>query len=126
MGVNFTAHLLAQAFHAAGISEEALDRVLGPSIDLLLWIPKKAGLFTADAQRPLQLPPCLRRLFGAALLSSTAPALEPHISRHQAAKKGGTCAKNIRSAFDHLLADRSCPGAHAPLAPQPCGGRHEL
>jgi hypothetical protein len=69
MGVNFTAHLLAQAFHAAGISIEALDRVLGPSIDLLLWIPKKEGLTTTDAQRPLQLPVPAQTLWsGASLL----------------------------------------------------------
>ena len=109
LGVNFVAHLLAQAFHAAGMSREHLEAVLGPSIDLLLWIPKKANSETPDAQRPLQLPPCLRRLFGACCMIVTGPRVEPHLSQDQAAKKGGTCADNIKRVFAHLLSDGSPP-----------------
>ena len=34
-----------------------LDVVLGPALDLLIWIPKEVGNRLVTAQRPLQLPP---------------------------------------------------------------------
>ena len=52
--------------------------------------------------RPLQLPTCFRRLFGAALASVVGPAAEPHTCDDQAAKAGGSCGPNIRRAYQHL------------------------
>ena len=38
--VRFVACLIAQGMYAAGMSDTLLDAVLGPSIDLLVWIPR--------------------------------------------------------------------------------------
>ena len=59
--------------------------------------------------RPLQLPTCLRRLFGAALASVVGPAVEPHMRDDQAAKAGGSCGPNIRRAYQHLEAQMRTP-----------------
>jgi hypothetical protein len=42
-GVDFVASLLAQAFHATEMEGGDPDGVLGPSVDLLIWIPKASG-----------------------------------------------------------------------------------
>ena len=66
-GARFVACLLGQAFHAAALSPRALEITLGPSLDILVWILKVPGGETPAEMRPLQLPTCFRRLFGAAL-----------------------------------------------------------
>ena len=78
------------------------DGPLGPSVDLLIWIPKASGTQPADGMRGLQLPSCMRRLFGAALVGEAAPPLEASFSPHQAGVRGRNCGGNIRQAFQHL------------------------
>merc|ERR1711884_41067 len=101
-GARFVAELLHQAFLVAADSPEALRRVVGAAIDLLVWIPKREGDDSVAAQRPLQLPTCLRRLFGAALADEVGPAVEPRLSPDQVAKRGGSCGPNVRRLFGHL------------------------
>ena len=60
-GANFMVCLLAQACHATGMDDDALEAALGPSVDLLIWIPKSATAETTGEMRGLQLPTCLRR-----------------------------------------------------------------
>ena len=79
-----------------------MDRVLGPYEDLLVWIPKKPGAEEKGDWRPLQLPSCFRRLFGASIVHIVGPAIEPLLSKGQSAVKGADCGKNIRKVFDHL------------------------
>lgn len=76
--------------------------VLGPATDLLVWIPKKDGVETTAGQRPLQLPSTLRRLFGSCLMDVVGPLVEPRFSIDQSAVKGGSCARNITVAYQHL------------------------
>ena len=52
--------------------------------------------------RPLQLPTCFRRLFGAALAMAIRPSVEAHFSGDQASRAGGGCDPNIRRAYQHL------------------------
>ena len=104
-GVHFVACLLGQALHAARISSRALEWVLGPSLDILVWILKSKGGDTPTDMRPLQLPTCFRKLFGAALAEMVGPAIEPHMSTDQAARAGGSCGPNIRRAFRHIETD---------------------
>ena len=59
--------------------------------------------------RPLQLPTCIRRLFGAALANVVGPAVEPHMCDDQAAKAGGSCGPDIRWAYQHLEAKMADP-----------------
>ena len=59
--------------------------------------------------RPLQLPTCIRRLFGAALASVVGPVVAPHMCDDQAAKAGGSCGPNIRRAYQHLEANMGEP-----------------
>ena len=101
-GAHLITEILLQAFHAARSSPEELRATLGAALDLLIWIPKTEGDPSVLAQRPLQLPTCLRRLFGAALAEVSGPVLEPQLSAFQAAKKGGSCGPNIRQLYDHL------------------------
>ena len=61
-GAHFVAELLYRAFEAAAHSSAALRETLGVAVDLLVWIPKAEGDIAVAAQRPLQLPTCLRRL----------------------------------------------------------------
>ena len=61
------AWILGQAWHCAQAFPAAMDVVLGPNVDLLVWIPKKPNPRSPDMCRPLQLPSCIRRLFGAAV-----------------------------------------------------------
>ena len=88
-GPRFVACLLGQCFHAANISQARLDDALGPAIDLLVWIMKVPDAECASGMRPLQLPSCFRRLFGAALASVAGPVVEPLLSNDQIAKSGG-------------------------------------
>ena len=101
-GVELVTEALTLAVLAAHHDPAILDVMLGPNVDLLLWIPKKAGADRPDGQRPLQLPTCFRRLFGSVLTAMIAPAVEPKFSEWQASVKGGSCARNISSAFEHL------------------------
>ena len=64
-----------------------MDVVLGPNLDLLVWIPKKPNPRTADMCRPLQLPSCLRRLFGAAVAATVGPVLEQRLTADQSSKR---------------------------------------
>ena len=96
------ASLLAQAFHATETEGGDPHGALGPSVDLLIWIPKASGTQPADGMRGLQLPSCLRRLFGAALVGEAAPPLEANFSHLQAGVRGRNCRGNIRQAFQHL------------------------
>ena len=111
LGVLFVACLLAQAVYAADVSGEALDEVLGPSVDLLVWILKQAGAEETSGMRPLQLPTCLRRLFGACITDILGPEVEPHLCVDQAAVAGGHCGPNIRAALAHLSGTRAPPSA---------------
>ena len=79
-----------------------LDSILGPPHDLLIWIPKERGNDAVGAQRPLNLPTCLRRLYGGAGMHILGPAVEPGLTDGQAARAGGSCQRNIRRAFAHL------------------------
>ena len=76
--------------------------MLGPSIDLLVWIMKKPGAEHASDMRPLQLPTCFRRLYGAYLAGVLGPVVEELLSRHQAATAGGCCGGNVALTFSHL------------------------
>ena len=105
------AALLAQAFHLLphidredplGPSGGQLGIILGPSIDLLLWIPKVAGDDRVGQQRPLHLPTTIRRLFGSACKHLLSPAIEPLFTPAQAAVAGGSCQQNIKAAHSHL------------------------
>ena len=93
-GAMYVAALLESAFLAAADSPDRLRATLGAAIDLLVWIPKAEGSLLVSAQRPLQLPSCLRRLFGAALAAVAGPVVEPLMPPHQAAKRGGSCGPN--------------------------------
>ena len=101
---------LGQALLAMAIGDSALACVAGPALDLLLWIPKKAAAESTSDMRPLQLPPCFRRLIGAALASLVGPIVEPHLSPRQAAIRGGYCGPNVSLAFRHL-AGGDCGGS---------------
>ena len=85
-----------------GPTPNLLDAVLGPALDLEVWIPKTVGDTRVMTQRPLQLPTTVRRTFGAAGTRVITPAVEPSLELAQAAVKGGSRARNIRAAFDHL------------------------
>jgi len=90
-GVNFVARLVAQAFYAAEDGSDVTN-VLGPNVDLLAWIPKAEVSRTAEEHRPLQLPSCLRRVFGTTLADIVNPIVTPHLSRDQTGVRGGTCS----------------------------------
>ena len=93
---------LSTAVDPASGRTNLLDRVLGPARELLLWIRKELGNLLVTAQRPLNLPRCIRRLFGAAGMQCIGPGLEPGLDPGQAAVAGGSCHRNIRQAFAHL------------------------
>ena len=102
VGSRFVAALLAQGTYAADMSDALLCAVLGPSVDLLVWIPKHPGAEWPNDFRPLQFPTCFRRLFGAIMADLVGPELEPQFSVDQAAVKGGQCGPNITLANNHL------------------------
>ena len=93
VGARFVANLLGQALYAADSSDADFLRVVGASVDLLIWIPKKLAPRVAGDMRPLQLPTCFRRLGGAALAEVAGPVLERQFSPRQAAVRGGTAAR---------------------------------
>ena len=111
-GIRYVSALLGQALHSAQMYPSLLPVVLGVAIDLLVWIFKFPGADTAAGMRPLQLPPCFRRLFGAYLAGAMGPDVESALSEHQAATAGGQCGPNIRSVFRHL--DSTGEQAHDP------------
>lgn len=86
-----------------------LDDVLGPARELLIWIPKEKGNTDVSAQRPLNLPRTLRRLFGAIGMNALGPQAEKLLDPGQAAVAGGSCHKNIQKAFQHLHTDITAP-----------------
>ena len=90
--MRFVSCLLGQAAYAAEVGPAALATVLGPSEDLLVWILKHAAAQGTGEMRPLQLPTCLRRLFGAMIASEVGPLVEPLLCADQAARVGGTAA----------------------------------
>ena len=102
-----------------GFLASSLDVVLGPSIDLLVWIPKTAWDHRVTQQRLLQLPNCMRRLFGSACAHLLAPAIEPSLEPGQAAIAGGDCYRNIAAAHRHLasLEDEDGPPLRTPHSP---------
>ena len=79
-GVRFVACLLGQASYAAALGDDLLQRVLGPSVDLLVWILKHPRAERVGEMRPLQLPPCFRRLFGAVVAGEVGSALPLFVS----------------------------------------------
>ena len=89
-----------------GIGDDALTCATGPAVDLLLWMPKKAVAMGTGDMRPLQLPPCFRRLIGAALAGIVGPIVEPHLSPRQAAIRGGYCGPNVSLTLPELIAGR--------------------
>ena len=101
-GVELVTEALSLAVLAAHHDPAVLDVMLGPTVDLFLWIPKKARADRTDGQRPLQLPTCFRKLFGSVITEVVAPQVEPKFSEWQASVKGGSCAGNISGAFEHL------------------------
>ena len=72
---------------------------------------KKDAARTAEGLRPLQLPTCIRRLYGVIVVDLIGPPLEAAMSPHQAAVRDGTCGVNIRHAYQHLAGHRE---PHAP------------
>ena len=101
-GAHFVATLLSQAFYllGQGLAGEC-EWVLGSNVDLLCWIPKTPGAAQADDLRPLQLPTCLRRLFGA-IAEYAGASLESRLSASQAAIRGGSCGPNICRVVRHI------------------------
>ena len=115
-GATFVAELLGQYWAAAMTGPGELARALGPSEDLLVWIPKAPPADRPGLLRPLQLPTCLRRLFGALVARELASRVEPRLSQDQAAVAGGSCRHNIQAAFAHLHS-ASRPDPLPPAAP---------
>ena len=116
-GVNFTVCLLQCAWIAARDRPRDLECILGPSVDLLIWIPKASQLPTPNGLRGLQLPSCVRRLFGASLAASIGPCIEPHLSAQQQGVRRGLCRNNIEAAFRHLDEVPAEPAAEADPGP---------
>ena len=110
-GVSFVANLIGQGFHCSDIAHLDTDHTIGPSVDLGVWIPKKEGADTPSGQRPLQLPTTLRRLFGSCLMAVVGPVVEPLLSSHQSAIRGGSCGLNISDAVRHLASSPQTPEA---------------
>ena len=101
-GVFFVAALLGEILRAAVDGLGEVEDALGPALDLLIWIPKTDAPRGPSGLRPLQLPTCLRRLFGAIVTSLVGPCLEPHLSPEQTALRGGDMGQNVRDVFAHL------------------------
>eukprot|EP00969_Alexandrium_andersonii_P361354 15457364-Alexandrium_andersonii.AAC.1 len=59
--------------------------LLGPSVDILIWIPKVLLPEWPAQLRPLQIPTCFRRLVGAMLADAAGPVVEPLLSSFQTA-----------------------------------------
>ena len=81
-----------------------LELVLGTNVDLLLSMPKSTGAGTTGGMRPLQLPTCCCRVFGAVLASVLGPIMimEPLLVSDEAAIHGGDCGRNISALYRHL------------------------
>ena len=76
IGARYVACLLAQALYAAMDAPYLLPQILGTAVDLLVWILKFAKAEFPSDMRPLQLPTCFRRLFGALLADLLGPSVE--------------------------------------------------
>ena len=72
-GAFFVAALLAQTLWVADSGEEGISVIIGPSVDLLMLIPKLDTTPGPNSLRPLQRPTCMRRLFGAIAMSLVRP-----------------------------------------------------
>jgi len=72
-GVSFVACLLREAVCMADDDVDGLQELLGPAVDLLVWIPKPDAGKGPSALRPLQLPTCIRRLYGAVITCLLGP-----------------------------------------------------
>ena len=101
-GVQVVAHMIGNALIAAQWFPDRIRDVLGPPIELGVWIPKVAKSPEVDDQRPLRMPTCLWRVFDATVVGAVAPTVEPALTDEQAAARGGTCIRNVRRAFAHL------------------------
>ena len=115
-GAQVIAHMIGNALIAAQWSPDRIKDVLGPPIELGVWIPKVAKSPEVDDQRPLRMPTSLWRVFDAAVVSAVAPVVEPALTDEQAAVRGGTCIRNVRRAFTHLAS--GAPRAAPPPPPR--------
>ena len=70
----------------------------------MVWIPKAEGAVT------LQLPTCLRRLFGSVLVDLTGAQIESRLSADQAAIRGGDCLRNVAAVYENLAGKGALPG----------------
>eukprot|EP00969_Alexandrium_andersonii_P291987 12905315-Alexandrium_andersonii.AAC.1 len=68
------------------------------------------------------LPSTLRRLAETAAVGVLGPALEPTMSVWQAARRGGSCRRNICAATAHLGGRRPQIVAEGPRDGLPCPG----
>ena len=93
-GALFFAALVAQGLWVAADGEGDICMIIGPSVDLLMWIPKPDTTPGPDALRPLQLLTCMRRLCGSLVMNLVRPYVEPMRTDDQAAKKGGDWAEH--------------------------------
>ena len=114
LGIRFVAYPLGHPVWAAARSDHELARVLGPAIDLLVWILKKPGAEFAADMRPLQLLTCFRWLFGAYTAGVLGPVVGPLLSKDQAATADGFCGRNVEETFAHLARCHPEPGDSLP------------
>ncbi len=125
-GTRFATCLLGQAVHAAALHSSALETVLGPSCDLLVWILKAIGADTPSGMRPLQLPSTWRRLFGAVTAGAVGPVVEPCLPPDQAAVAGGHCGPNIKKAYSHMTTPAQTRAPDRQWLAALCGPHHDL
>ena len=111
-GLAFVVPLLGGLLRTSERGYQTLQNALGPSIDLLVWIPKTGKPPTPDGLRGLQLPTVLRRLFGAVVGQHIGPIIEPLMLQSQAGKRGGTCRPRIHAALRHLGGDERAAAEH--------------
>ena len=96
-----------------------LVQVLGPSVYILVWIPKRPDAELPSAMRPLQMPTVMRRLFGAAMAAEMEPIVAPALSRWQTGVRGGHCGTNLALAFGHLARQNAGTWEWTPYLTQP-------
>ena len=95
MALHLSQHCYRRRFWAGQDDFGLVEIILGDADDLLLWIPKPGVPRGPSALRALQLPTRFRRLFGAIVVDTLGPTIEPLLSKYQAAKKGGDMGQNI-------------------------------
>ena len=89
------AALLAHGLWAADDGEYNICLVIGPSVELLMWIPEPGTVPGPNALRPLQLPTCMRRLYGAMVRSLVRPHVEPMSSEDNRQRNEGTADRTL-------------------------------